>query len=78
MGITEIDRDEVIMKQAMMARCVHTVFLIDGSKWGQVAPYTITSPQDIRHIITSDDAPPDLVHRLRQRGIRVDVADVVE
>jgi len=72
-GISEIDPDEVAVKQALMARCVQPIFLIDGGKWGQIAPYTILPTSEIRHVITSDDAPADQVRRFRQMGIRVDV-----
>ncbi len=72
-GATEIDRDEVLVKQALLARCIHTVFLIDASKWGRVAPYTIAASADIPHIITTQDAPEDAVRQLREAGVRVDV-----
>jgi DeoR/GlpR family transcriptional regulator of sugar metabolism len=72
-GASEIDPDEVAMKQALIARCVCSVFVVDGSKWGQVAAYTLVAPQNLTHIITSADAPLDLVNRFRQWGVRVDV-----
>jgi DeoR/GlpR family transcriptional regulator of sugar metabolism len=72
-GASEIDPDEVAIKQALIARCVCSVFLVSGSKWGQVAAYTLVAPQNLGHIITSSDAPSDLVSRFRQRGVRVDV-----
>jgi DeoR/GlpR family transcriptional regulator of sugar metabolism len=72
-GASEIDPDEVAVKQALIARCVCSVFVVDGSKWGQVAAYTLMAPHDLTHIITSADAPPDLVSRFRQAGVRVDV-----
>lgn len=74
-GASEIDPDEVIIKQAMLERCEHAVLLIDGSKWGKVAPYTILPPERLTHIITSSDAPAELVARLRDRGVRVDVVE---
>ncbi|MBZ0285997.1 MAG: DeoR/GlpR family DNA-binding transcription regulator, partial [Anaerolineae bacterium] len=37
-GISDIDPEEVAMKQAMIERCVSTVIVADASKWGQVAP----------------------------------------
>jgi len=73
-GASEIDQDEVIIKQAMLTRCVKTVLLIDGSKWGQVAPYTILPDERIDHIITTPGAPDDLVERYRALGTQVDVA----
>jgi DeoR family fructose operon transcriptional repressor len=72
-GITEIDPDEVEVKRTMMARCIEPIFLLDGSKWGQIAPYTIVPAADLRHIITSDDAPADQVAYCRDLGIQVDV-----
>ncbi len=72
-GASEIDPDEVIVKQAMLKRCVRVVLLIDGSKWGQVAPYTLIPPEKITHIITTDQAPPDLVRQFRDLGVQVDL-----
>lgn len=72
-GVTEIDPDEVIIKQAMISRCVHSIFLLTGAKWGEIAPYTIAQVEMIQHIVTTDQAPADAVARLRDRGIRVDV-----
>lgn len=71
-GATEVDGDEVLMKHALMSRCLQKVFLIDSSKWGRVAPYTIASTDELAHIITSTDVPEEQVERLRERGARVD------
>lgn len=75
-GITDVDADEVSLKQAMMARCVSPVVLVDGSKWGQVAPYTFARLSQIERIITSDDAPIELIAAVRSVGTRVDVVSV--
>jgi hypothetical protein len=32
----------VVIRQAMIARCVRPIFLVDSGKWGEIAPYTIT------------------------------------
>ncbi|NLX10931.1 MAG: DeoR/GlpR transcriptional regulator [Chloroflexi bacterium] len=72
-GISEIDPDEAVIKRALFSYCVAPVFLIDGSKWGQVAPYTIVPPQQIRHIITSQNAPAELVQRFRSQNVQVDL-----
>ncbi len=75
-GCTEIDPDEVAMKSAMIGRCVHTVILADGSKWGQVAPYTFLKPEKTLHIISTQDAPLDQVEAFRHGGTRVDLVPV--
>lgn len=71
-GASEVDPDEAVIKQAIWDRCVKVVLLVDSSKWGQVAPYTIVPDEDIRHIITSVDAPPDLVAHYCELGVQVD------
>lgn len=72
-GITDIDPDEVAMKKAMIARCVSTIIVADGSKWGQIAPYPFVYLSDVERIITTDDAPTELVEGFRETGVRVDV-----
>ena len=72
-GISDIDPNEVAMKQALIARCLQPVIIVDGSKWGQVAPYTVLSGRDIQHILTTDDAPASMVDEFRQRGVNVQI-----
>lgn len=72
-GATEVDADETRMKRALMARCIHHVFMVDSSKWGEVAPYTIATSAELRHIITIEGAPWDQIEQLRATGVRVDV-----
>lgn len=72
-GISDVDADEVAIKQVMVQRCVRAVVLADGSKWGQVAPYTFIKPERVSHIITSNAAPADMIEQFRAHGIRVDV-----
>ena len=73
-GVTDIDGDEVTVKRAMVSRCVLPVIVVDGSKWGQVAPFTFMRPEDLRHVITSDDAPEDTVAHFREMGVHVEFA----
>jgi DeoR family fructose operon transcriptional repressor len=70
-GITDVDADEVSLKQAMIARTLHTYILVDASKWGQVAPYTFIRPAQVHSIITSADAPPGLIGEIRAQGTDV-------
>lgn len=72
-GVTDIDGDEVAIKRAMISRCVQPIVVIDGSKWGQVAPFTFIRADEIRHIITSADAPAENVKTMRSAGVKVDV-----
>lgn len=72
-GMSDVDPDEVAMKQAMIARCVTPVVVVDGSKWGQVAPYTVLPGDQIGCIITTADAPADLVKQVQQQGTQVTI-----
>lgn len=74
-GITDVDADEVTIKQAMLARCVTPIVLVDGSKWGQVAPYTFAHLSQIERIITSADAPSELIEQVRGDGVQVEVVE---
>jgi DeoR/GlpR family transcriptional regulator of sugar metabolism len=71
-GVSDVDADEVAIKQAMAARCVRVVVVVDGGKWGQVAPYTFIKTEQVKHIITSEDAPAEMVEQLRGQGVQVD------
>lgn len=75
-GATDIDPDEVVIKQAMIARCVRPIFLVDSGKWGEIAPYTITPMELVQHVITTDKSPPEMIARLRDRGIIVDIVSI--
>ncbi len=72
-GLTDVDADEAQIKAAMAGRCVVRAAVIDGSKWGQVAPYTFIKPQEISRVVTADDAPLEMIEQFRERGTAVDV-----
>ena len=74
-GASEIDPEEVVVKQTMIAHSADVVLLADGSKWGKIAPFTIVPLLDLKRVMTSSDAPPDQVDRFRHLGIRVDVVE---
>jgi DeoR/GlpR family transcriptional regulator of sugar metabolism len=75
-GITDISPEETEMKRALLQHCIAAVVLIDGSKWGQVTPYTYASLQQVSRIITSSSAPIEHVEKFRQSGIQVEIADI--
>jgi DeoR family fructose operon transcriptional repressor len=72
-GITDIDADEVTMKQALIAHCITTLVLADSSKWGEVAPYKFVKPEQVERVMTSDRAPTMLIDQFREANVRVDV-----
>lgn len=72
-GITESTLEEVEIKQATIKRCLAAYILVDSSKWGRVAPFTLvdatTHPQS--QVITTNSAPAEMVYAVRQMGIDV-------
>jgi DeoR family transcriptional regulator of aga operon len=72
-GVTDVDPGEVMIKQAMIQRCAACVVLVDASKWGRLAPYTVLDSAAIRHIITTADAPADTVAAFRKMGAQIDL-----
>lgn len=72
-GLSDTDPEEVAMKWAMIERCIAVVAIVDSTKWGQVAPYTVLPGRQIQHIVTTQSAPSALVSPFHQQGARVDV-----
>lgn len=72
-GVSDVDPDEVAMKQAMIARCIAPVVVVDGSKWGQTAPFTVLPLRQTPRMITTANAPADLVAQFQQVGVQVHV-----
>ena len=76
-GITEVSPEEVIMKQAMIDRCQSTVVVADSSKWDKVAPFTYISPQDATRIITTINAPDDVLADFHAAGVSIEAVDLL-
>jgi DeoR/GlpR family transcriptional regulator of sugar metabolism len=72
-GVGDIDPDEVAIKRAMIGRCMKTIIIADSSKWNRLAPYIVLPTNAIRHIITTNQAPTELVNVFLNKQINVDV-----
>jgi DeoR/GlpR family transcriptional regulator of sugar metabolism len=70
-GLTDVDGEEVKLKQALVAAAREVIVIIDHTKWGQVGLATFCPVDRIHRIITVRAAPKDLVQKARQRGIEV-------
>ena len=70
-GLTDVDGEEVKLKQALVAVAREVTAIIDHTKWGQVGLATFCPTDRIHRIITNRAAPKDLVQKARQRGIEV-------
>lgn len=65
-GLTDVNLNEVAMKQAMVERCRRVVGVLDASKWGKVAAATFAPLDKITTIISDDKAPVALAEQLRR------------
>lgn len=72
-GITESSQEEVQMKRALMQHCLVKYCLVDGRKWGKIAPYTLAHPAEFDALLTTADAPPDPIAFLREQHIQVEI-----
>jgi DeoR/GlpR family transcriptional regulator of sugar metabolism len=70
-GFTEVSEGEMVMKQALLARCRTKIALLDSTKWGKIAPYTYAHPTDFDLIITTDRAPGALLAQFPNAPIKL-------
>jgi len=75
-GVTDVDPDEVQMRQAMIERCAQVIVLVAGLKWGETAPYTYATLEEVDRIITTERAPLDCVREVEEAGVVVEIAPV--
>ncbi len=75
-GVTDPHVLEIQVKRAMIGSAGTVVLLLDSSKFGVKSLMTIMDTAAISHIITDEDAPPEMVQTLRQQGVDVLVAQV--
>lgn len=70
-GATESSQEEATMKRALMSRCLKTCYLIDDSKWGRIAPFTLASANEIDTIITPRTSPRDALQHFHGHGAEI-------
>jgi DeoR/GlpR family transcriptional regulator of sugar metabolism len=70
-GLTDTSQYEVELKRRMVQRSKEVIAVIDSSKWGQVTSVSLAAIDELDHVISDQAAPPDMVDRLRDEGVRV-------
>ena len=70
-GFTETNVQEADVKRRMCERCQEIIVGVDSSKFGQVALAPFGEIGTAQHVITDEDAPEDIISRMRQLGIDV-------
>jgi DeoR/GlpR family transcriptional regulator of sugar metabolism len=70
-GATESSQEEATMKRALMSRCITTCYLIDDSKWGKVAPFTLASAKEIDMLIAPQSSPRNELQYFQKHGAEI-------
>ncbi|MEM9951101.1 MAG: DeoR/GlpR family DNA-binding transcription regulator [Chloroflexota bacterium] len=70
-GLTEVNEDEMMMKRALLSRCIQKVLLVDSTKWGQVAAYTYANHLEMDTIITTNRVSDEQLSQINHPDIRV-------
>jgi DeoR family transcriptional regulator, aga operon transcriptional repressor len=73
-GITNVNLPEADIKRRMLAAAARGIVVADASKLGVTQHSRVASIQDIHGLITSRDADPSTLERLRAAGLDVTVA----
>jgi DeoR/GlpR family transcriptional regulator of sugar metabolism len=70
-GLTDTHLAEIELKRNILSRVKEIVVLADGSKFHQSGIASYAPIDRISTIVTDSTAPPDVLARIEQRGIRV-------
>lgn len=70
-GFTTPNPEEAHMHGLMLSRAAQSVVVVDHTKWGRVAFAQIAPPAEVKTVITSEGAPPDMVETFRRMGVQV-------
>ena len=73
-GLTDVNRDEVVVKRDWVAHARQVIAIVDSSKWGRVGFVSFASIDQLDCVITDEGAPPDVVAALQQAGVEVIIA----
>ena len=74
-GLTEVDIQEVQIKEKMMHCADSVVALIDSSKFGKVDLTPFAALEQISHIITDKNLPGQYIKELRSRKVALTLCD---
>ena len=70
-GISDVNPWTIESKKAMMAESKKSIVLVDSSKWGRVAFASFAAVDDVSMIITSSNAPENLVTAVKSKGVDI-------
>jgi DeoR/GlpR family transcriptional regulator of sugar metabolism len=74
-GIIDPDYLEAGIKKEMKRRSKMVIALMDSSKWGKSSGATSLSISEIDVLITDKKAPIDVIEKIREKGVEVEIVD---
>jgi DeoR family transcriptional regulator of aga operon len=74
-GITTTNHMEAHLHRMMIDCAQKVIVLADSTKFNRRGYIKICDIDSIDHIITDSAAPPDIIEKLRDRGVEVTVVD---
>jgi len=74
-GVTNVNLPEAEVKRRMVLSAERPILIADSSKLGRARLGSVGQLSDFDALVTSADAPSDIVTRLRKAGLTVYVAD---
>lgn len=70
-GLTTTSISEANVNRKMMRAAQKTIVLADSSKFGRRGFGKICALEELDHLITDRDAPPQFVHSLEEKGVEI-------
>jgi DeoR/GlpR family transcriptional regulator of sugar metabolism len=70
-GLTDVSANEAEVKRPLVAMCRQVIAVLDATKWGRVGLTSFARLEEIDTVITTSDAPTEMVERVRSLGIEV-------
>jgi DeoR family transcriptional regulator, fructose operon transcriptional repressor len=72
-GITEYNMDDALIKQTMIRKAKEVVLVADSSKFQKVTFAFVSPLNDLDHLITDAEPPPELLRSLKAGGVTVHI-----
>jgi DeoR/GlpR family transcriptional regulator of sugar metabolism len=75
-GITNVNLEEVPIKQAMIRAAMKAVIVADHTKFGCAAFASVGSLRDVHMVITDSGLSPELANAVREAGVELQLVSV--
>ncbi|MEV7395548.1 DeoR/GlpR family DNA-binding transcription regulator [Aeromicrobium sp. NPDC092404] len=70
-GLTSTTYEDVQLKRAILRSASRVVLVADASKLSRSSAFRFGGPEDITHLVTTPDAPDELLQMFRGEGVSV-------